>query len=156
MTGSCYKPSEGFCERVVIGSQARLRIWCLCAYGFESLRSHKNSSRIGCFFCPAKGQRLRIPSPPDSPYGARGKVSPGPLLSLSSRKTEVAFPPDPHYGGTGAVAHVEAVPSLCGQAPPQTSRPETLWSPLADYASGIVTYQTVWGQSDHSSVFQSP
>ena len=31
---------EGICERVVIGSQARLRIWCLCAYGFESLRSH--------------------------------------------------------------------------------------------------------------------
>ena len=107
MTGSCYKPSEGFCERVVIGSQARLRIWCLCAYGFESLRSHKkaaspaaffvprrdrvfvspsfgqprgtgnafpdipfcrfapalaqNSSRIGCFFCAAKGQSLRIP-----------------------------------------------------------------------------------------------
>ena len=31
---------EGICERVVIGSQARLRIWCLRAYGFESLRSH--------------------------------------------------------------------------------------------------------------------
>ena len=31
---------EGVCERVVIGSQARLRIWCLRAYGFESLRSH--------------------------------------------------------------------------------------------------------------------
>ena len=75
MTGSCYKPSEGFCERVVIGSQARLRIWCLCAYGFESLRSHKKSSLPGCFFCAAKGQSLRIPSPLDSP-GARGMLSP--------------------------------------------------------------------------------
>ena len=102
--------------------------------------------------------RQRNVEPPvlrTAPHGARGKVSPGPLLSQSSRKTEDAFPPDPHYGGTGAVAHVEAVPSLCGQAPPQTSRPETLWSPLAD-SSGIVTCQTVWGQSDHSSVFQSP
>ena len=48
-------------ERVVIGSQARLRIWCLRAYGFESLRSHKKSKhpfrgRDACFcfiFCLA-------------------------------------------------------------------------------------------------------
>ena len=39
--GSGLGLSGGICERVVIGSQARLRIWCLCAYGFESLRSHK-------------------------------------------------------------------------------------------------------------------
>ena len=90
MTGSCYKPSEGFCERVVIGSQARLRIWCLCAYGFESLRSHKNSSRIGCFFCPAKGQRLRIPSPPDSPR-ARGMLSPiSPSVASLLRSHKIA------------------------------------------------------------------
>ena len=46
---------EGICERVVIGSQARLRIWCLRAYGFESLRSHiiKRSRSVfpGLFFC---------------------------------------------------------------------------------------------------------
>ena len=49
--GSCL--SEGTSEtssaesesgRVVIGSQARLRIWCRKAYGFESLRPHKISS----------------------------------------------------------------------------------------------------------------
>ena len=46
---------EGVCERVVIGSQARLRIWCLRAYGFESLRSHfflEIEDYIpGLFFC---------------------------------------------------------------------------------------------------------
>ena len=28
------------CGRGVIGSRARLRIWCLTAWGFESLRPH--------------------------------------------------------------------------------------------------------------------
>ncbi len=32
------------CGRVVIGSQARLRIWCRKAYGFESLRPHEASA----------------------------------------------------------------------------------------------------------------
>ena len=49
---------EGVCERVVIGSQARLRIWCLRAYGFESLRSHfiKRSRSVPpvSFFAPAR------------------------------------------------------------------------------------------------------
>ena len=35
---------EQFCGRVVIGSQARLRIWCRKAYGFESLRPHRNQT----------------------------------------------------------------------------------------------------------------
>ena len=30
---SCYESSGGICERVVIGSQARLRIWCLVRMG---------------------------------------------------------------------------------------------------------------------------
>ena len=50
---------EGICERVVIGSQARLRIWCLRAYGFESLRSHifwrLGSTPRSLFFAPAGG-----------------------------------------------------------------------------------------------------
>ena len=57
---------EGICERVVIGSQARLRIWCLRAYGFESLRSHfiKRSKSVPSvsFFCArgrSSGQSLR-------------------------------------------------------------------------------------------------
>ena len=39
-----------FCGRVVIGSQARLRIWCRKAYGFESLRPHETILAY-CFFC---------------------------------------------------------------------------------------------------------
>ena len=56
---------EGVCERVVIGSQARLRIWCLRAYGFESLRSHifkRLGNILGLFFCACgwgSGQSLR-------------------------------------------------------------------------------------------------
>ena len=57
---------EGICERVVIGSQARLRIWCLRAYGFESLRSHVFLEIAECspvsFFCAREtslGQSLR-------------------------------------------------------------------------------------------------
>ena len=62
---------EGVCERVVIGSQARLRIWCLRAYGFESLRSHfiKRSRSVprSLFFAPASGVR-------DNRSGPRGFV----------------------------------------------------------------------------------
>ena len=58
---------EGICERVVIGSQARLRIWCLRAYGFESLRSHfiKRSKSVPSvsFFC-ASGSCLEKRSEP--------------------------------------------------------------------------------------------
>ena len=42
------------CGRVVIGSQARLRIWCREAYGFEFLRPHKKVS-FGWPFCVDEG-----------------------------------------------------------------------------------------------------
>ena len=80
---------EGICERVVIGSQARLRIWCLRAYGFESLRSHviKRSRSVprSLFFC-ACGSCLEKRSGPrgfvplchcvTSPEGEWNRLSP--------------------------------------------------------------------------------
>ena len=43
--------------RGVIGSRARLRIWCLTTWGFESLRAHNNQASFqgswpDCFYCP--------------------------------------------------------------------------------------------------------
>ena len=80
---------EGICERVVIGSQARLRIWCLRAYGFESLRSHiiKRSRSVfpGLFFCACgrnsgkcSGPRGLVPlcHCVTSPEGERKRLSP--------------------------------------------------------------------------------
>lgn len=41
---------ERFCGCVEIGRQARLRIWCLCAYGFESLHPHEKAGvQLACF-----------------------------------------------------------------------------------------------------------
>lgn len=81
---------EGICERVVIGSQARLRIWCLRAYGFESLRSHfiKRSKSVPSvsFFAPASEVRENRSGPRGivplchcvtSPDGERKRLSPG-------------------------------------------------------------------------------
>ena len=106
-------------------------------------------------YAPPRPRNVEPPVLRTAPMGHGERFPRDPFCRRAPEKRKSHFPLTPHYGGTGAVAHVEAVPSLCGQAPPQTSRPETLWSPLAD-SSGIVTCQTVWGQSDHSSVFQSP
>ena len=86
---------EGVCERVVIGSQARLRIWCLRAYGFESLRSHfiKRSRSVPpvSFFAPARrvldnrsGPRGLVPlcHCVTSPEGERKRLPPFQSLAL--------------------------------------------------------------------------
>ena len=54
--GDC-KPSLRFSVRGVIGSHARLRIWCREAWGFESLYPHKRLSFGSRFFCADKGTR---------------------------------------------------------------------------------------------------
>ena len=38
-----YVPDFDDCARGVIGSRARLRIWCLTTWGFESLRAHEEN-----------------------------------------------------------------------------------------------------------------
>lgn len=81
---------EGICERVVIGSQARLRIWCLRAYGFESLRSHfikRSKSVPSVSFFYAREQSSDKRSGPrglvplchcvTSPWGERKRLPPG-------------------------------------------------------------------------------
>ncbi len=53
--GFSYESSEGLCERVVIGSQARLRIWCLVRMGSSPFARTQSSGdkafrlRYHCF-----------------------------------------------------------------------------------------------------------
>ncbi len=53
--GFSYESSEGICERVVIGSQARLRIWCLVRMGSSPFARTQSSGdkafrlRYHCF-----------------------------------------------------------------------------------------------------------
>ena len=62
---SCYESSGGNCERVVIGSQARLRIWCLVRMGSSPFaRTEKRLwfVRTTAFFsCKLRASRYRTP-----------------------------------------------------------------------------------------------